>query len=389
MKTIFTFLAFFGISAWSFAQWTQVPVPTTDDLLAVMFSDTLHGYTTGNSLIIKTSDGGSSWEEVFTCVPPAFITDIKFPTPTTGYAVGDYLIVKSTDGGDTWTQIPAPTGSTVRGAWFMDKNVGLICGQGSEIWRTTDGGSTWSQLTEGAYWLRRFSFPAALTGYCVGDGHTIYKSTDAGISWTLQMTDGSPNLTDVLFLSADTGFVCGLEGYIAKTTDGGANWQPQVTGTTGGFSAIVAIDRLHLYCVGENGLILKTYDGGETWSAEPSGTTNYLRGICFTNNKKGFICGHSGTLLQSSLVGIQEKERSVSIFPNPCKDKIFISRTGVNGPMKILVYNAMGEIVLDQTINGGSGNRAGIVFNLPAGLYLAVGSDKNGLVFREKLIVSH
>jgi photosystem II stability/assembly factor-like uncharacterized protein len=389
MKTIFTLLFLIGISGSAFTQWTQVPVPTSDDLLAVMFSDTLHGYATGDGVILKSSDGGSTWEEVFTLMPAPFITDITFPTLTTGYAVGDYLIAKSTDGGDTWTQIPSPTGSIVRGAWFMDKNIGLICGQGSEIWRTTDGGSTWSQLTEGAYWLRRFSFPTALTGYCAGDGHTIFKSTDGGISWFLQVKDGNPNLTDVLFLNADTGFVCGLEGYIAKTTDGGVNWQQQTTNTIAGLAEIFSIDRLHLYCVGENGLILKTYDGGGTWLTEESGTTNYLRGVCFTDNKKGFICGHSGTLLQSSLVGIQEKGISVSVFPNPCTNRFSISWEGSTGPEKISVYNTMGTMVLDQTINGISGNRVGFGFNLPQGLYLVTGSKGHDVLFRHKLIVQY
>ena len=284
------------------AQWYPVAVPTAQNLLAITFTDTLHGYVTvGDGSILESSDGGFNWQTVLTGTG-IFQTDICFPAASTGYAVGNNgLIIKTVNAGNTWSVINSPTTNVLRGVFFLNPDTGFICGQGESIYRTINGGTTWIQKTAGAYWLRQFSFPTMQTGFCAGDNKLIYKTTNGGLTWNLLPGSGGSNLTDIQFLTVDTGYVCGYGGYMAKSLNGGQTWQVLNTGTTTDFQGLWFFTSHTGYCVGPPGIILKTTDGGTTWAQETSGTSVTLRNLYFFNQNKGFITGFAGTLLENCL----------------------------------------------------------------------------------------
>ena len=284
------------------AQWYHIPVPTTQGLQAIKFIDTLYGFTPlGDGSILKTSDGGTSWQTVLASSGTALV-DICFPTALTGYSVssgGD--IVKTTDGGNTWSYLDSPAiGLVLRGVFFLNPDTGFICGQGESIFTTTDGGITWFQQISGAYWLRKFSFPTHQTGYCAGDNHLVYKTTDGGLTWNQLPASGGSNLFNIQFLTVDTGFVCGVDGYAAKSFDGGQTWQVLNTGITStSLTSLWFFNSQAGYCVGASGVILQTTDGGVTWTQDSSSTLVDLYDLYFFNQNNGFICGNTGTLLKN------------------------------------------------------------------------------------------
>jgi photosystem II stability/assembly factor-like uncharacterized protein len=94
--------------------------------------------------IIKTTDGGASWQEVFSVItggipdlgPP--IQAFQFVSPTTGYMVrGGEAIYKSTDGAVTWNEVVAVHSSTSSflDLHFTDAGRGWACSTGGQILR--------------------------------------------------------------------------------------------------------------------------------------------------------------------------------------------------------------------------------------------------------------
>ena len=301
MKHILFFIGLFCYPFILQAQWHPVYVPTTQNLDAITFTDTLHGFiAVFDGSILESSDGGINWQTVTTGTTSS-LADICFPTASIGYSVGSNgVIIKTVDAGITWPLINSPTSNVVRGVFFLNPDTGFICGQGECTYRTTDGGTTWIQQSSGAYWLRKFSFPTPQIGYCTGDNLLVFKTTDGGLTWNQLPGSGGTNLNDIQFLTVDTGYVCGLGGYIAKSFDGGQTWKVLNTGTVTDLEALWFFNSQAGYCVGLSGLILNTTDGGATWKQETSNTSAILEHLYFINPDKGFICGFEGTLLERS-----------------------------------------------------------------------------------------
>src|SRR5438094_10661986 len=80
--------------------------------------------------------------------------------------------------------------------------------------------------------LRGASFVDADIGTVVGEYGTIVRTTDGGNSWTVQASDTTQTLWAVSFTDTNHGTAVGEGGVIVGTTDGGAHWEGQASGTT-------------------------------------------------------------------------------------------------------------------------------------------------------------
>ncbi|PIQ63740.1 MAG: hypothetical protein COV99_01540 [Bacteroidetes bacterium CG12_big_fil_rev_8_21_14_0_65_60_17] len=144
----------------------------TDTLVDVYFFDDMTGIATGGTstvssldgdvTVIRTEDGGETWERVYEGTRGPGIQGewgwkITFPTPDAGYISVETIsnfnglpakILKTTDGGRTWSPIEVD-GSVSRaglqGIGFVTADVGWAGGRGVTS-LTTDGGNTWQQL---------------------------------------------------------------------------------------------------------------------------------------------------------------------------------------------------------------------------------------------------
>ncbi|HXC51942.1 MAG TPA: YCF48-related protein [Candidatus Limnocylindrales bacterium] len=181
----------------------------------------------------------------------------------------------------------------------------LIVGYNGKLLQTSDFGTTWNIIDSGSKnGLYSISFAAdKKSGWIVGQGATIQKTTDGGKTWTAQggkiyMTDdcrasgGDIDATDesdkcplaplfaISAIDANNAVAIGDRSTITITKDGGKTWttstlRPVVTGAMDenagiAFEDPVLYDVQFLspqvgYVVGEFGKILKTTDGGATW----------------------------------------------------------------------------------------------------------------------------
>jgi photosystem II stability/assembly factor-like uncharacterized protein len=114
-----------------------------------------------NALILKTSDGGQTWEKVYQSNRPFETTwKASFPTRDIGYVtlqsynpdpnVKQQRVAKTTDGGKTWTEINLVEDAGARefGIGFIDANHGFV-GTMNSGYETQDGGQTWTKTDLG------------------------------------------------------------------------------------------------------------------------------------------------------------------------------------------------------------------------------------------------
>jgi photosystem II stability/assembly factor-like uncharacterized protein len=80
--------------------------------------------------------------------------------------------------------------------------------------------------------LLQLQFTDPNTGYAIGYGPNIIKTTDAGEIWTLLPNGTTLNLFAIWFTGSTTGYAAGYYGTIFKTLDGGVTWTTQSCWTT-------------------------------------------------------------------------------------------------------------------------------------------------------------
>jgi len=183
----------------------------------------------------------------------------------------------------------------------------VVGDEGTILHRTTQG---WQNIPSGtSLRLRSVYFHQdADSGYVAGDSGTILKRQ--GAQWTRLPTGTTQDLYHVHFQynywsgnqphRYDTGFAVGGGGVILKSTDRGASWTSLPSGTTRTLRAFHIRDNAAVaFAVGDSGTILRTSNRGSSWTQVASGTVKTLRAVVFASPENGIIVGDSGTVLTS------------------------------------------------------------------------------------------
>ena len=129
--------------------WQQQASNTTRELRSVSFApDSQRGWAVGkDGRIIKTTDGGSTWEEKTVHASP--IEDfnaVHFVDDNKGWAVGNNgAIVKTTDGGITWSGSRAGLSVDLHSVMFVGNPVGGAVGADGTVLSSDDAGASWTQ----------------------------------------------------------------------------------------------------------------------------------------------------------------------------------------------------------------------------------------------------
>lgn len=137
----------------------------------------------GNSVVLFTSNGGTSWVRVYKSTRTnewcwkiqfvnrqlGFVAIEKFNTPT--------FILKTSNGGQNWSEISLPNNIIdLEGIGFLNEQTGWVGGWGSNhrmpCYRTTNGGGNWHLAGWGIN-VNRFRFLNDSTAYAVGK--SVYK----------------------------------------------------------------------------------------------------------------------------------------------------------------------------------------------------------------------
>lgn len=321
MKTLFIAISatvLFSVSL--FAQSGWYPVYSEIDFAGqeIFFINENTGYNAGGSWtggsvhprIWKTTNAGINWFEQTTPLRDSInylFRGIHFVNSNTGFVTVAYAIsnavgkiLKTTDGGNSWNYVSLPVSKHMVDVYFPNSSTGYASGL-QTILKTTDTGITWIlQNSNFSNYLFQIHFLNENTGYVAGNLGTVLRTTDGGANWWSSNTNTSQNLWGVNFANENTGIASGgistnSQNIIIRTSDGGLNWtQIPYTGSTCLLWSVNFISPTTGYIIGWCDQILKTLDAGLTWHNQLSPTDNQsLRTCFFTNAQTGYITGEN------------------------------------------------------------------------------------------------
>lgn len=276
----------------------------------VNFIDAENGWLCGNyydgtvnGAILKTADGGLSWEMqlINQEVNPMYC--LSKMNGLSGFATGAHgEMLKTTNGGNSWEMISTSvTTCDFRDVFFSDDDIGWAAGGINTndvitpaIYHTIDAGINWMEqelpLLENAYVFKLF-FIDNQHGWAMGrDDNTtqLISTTDGGENWLLQSAEDIGG--DLIFINSEIGWRIGSNGIIQKTEDGGWSWYGQISGTVRNLSSIIFLNEYIGWIAGDS-IILNTSDGGETWMEQSSGDIFAWDDICFLDSQNGWVSG--------------------------------------------------------------------------------------------------
>lgn len=170
--------------------------------------------------ILKTKDGGRSWETVFNYDGFGGVGSLFFTSNKTGYAYGGFAgehgsfgtLLKTSDAGNTWIELNSLE-EFITCLSFIDDNIGYAFTYNNNIYKTTNGGNSWNLLCnlngigsssytaivkgETKYFSSGFSIFKTSNDFKTIE--TIYKDTQNDISLSLKAVQSSDKT--IFFLS--------------------------------------------------------------------------------------------------------------------------------------------------------------------------------------------
>ncbi|MCY4219187.1 MAG: YCF48-related protein [Gammaproteobacteria bacterium] len=238
--------------------WVQVPSPVNVLLTAIHRHDRQLGFVTGHDgVILRTQDGGQSWELVhYDPENEAPLLDIWFKNALEGFAVGAYgLILHTKDGGESWEAKSLDDQDYhLNSIIALGPNQILIAGESGIAYRSDDGGSNWSTV-----------------------------STDYSGSWF-----------DTLAQTPDTLYLSGLQGSMSRSFDLGANWERLDTQTTSILASMAITTNNNIIAASLDGLLLLSRDRGDSFQLHQLQDRVGITSIIPMPNGELLLMGESG-----------------------------------------------------------------------------------------------
>ncbi len=193
--------------------WGMQYLPPYGWYQSIFFNNATDGWAAGgNGMICHSSNGGSVWTQTQTGCQEMF-SDIFFINPQTGWATGSNVVYGTTDGGSTWVELFSLGGVNLQSVVFLDELEGFVVGidwfdYSGTILHTVDGGQYWnfqsvpSPLTDLCFIDQQNAFAVGFDGFVV-------RSQDGGISWKSDGKYGNNLLTAVSFFDSGHGWAVG------------------------------------------------------------------------------------------------------------------------------------------------------------------------------------
>ncbi len=389
-----------------FGQWEIITNGQYPDIQKIDFPTNEIGYACGKNFILKTIDGGETWNKID--VDYDFKT-LDFPTELIGYAAGkDSTICKTIDGGLTWIKLNIPNLTSpflnYNSVTFKNEDIGFIVGGGLsfedlETWisdgyilKTINGGETWNYIYTWTEMKYIFIIEGTNTVYAAGgtkppweSEQILLKSVDLGENW-IQIEDEieTPIISINCFDEQNIILNGCLSVYYSNDSAVSFNY---FSFDTLYINDSYLINSGDFFLVGSNSNIFK-------YSKENSifekiiieNLDNDLFDIEMTKNKVGFIVGSDGLILRNTnITSIMQQEISdinISIFPNPTTDKITLNFQEFS-EYEIKIYNSE-KVIKSITIIG---NKTDLnIANLPSGVYFIKIKSKAGGKWTKKIV---
>ncbi|MPR34331.1 WD40/YVTN/BNR-like repeat-containing protein [Salmonirosea aquatica] len=232
---------------------TALNLATGDSLVDMTFADASMGWACAGGKIIKTSDGGATWSIQY-ADNGLRIYDLFFLDNQQGWAVGGFdaegygyfdrsAILKTTDGGTTWQRTNFQRNHVVFSkTQFVSATVGWAISNSFNggIYKTTDGGISWISQTP---WFSQSGTSVSLTdlyfqdtnnGWVIGTQY-LAKISNGMMAWSTMNYSMFEYVGAPFAVHAANDIVWVLESNIAYySVDGGMSWNRSYHGYPNG-----------------------------------------------------------------------------------------------------------------------------------------------------------
>jgi photosystem II stability/assembly factor-like uncharacterized protein len=190
-----------------------------------------------NARILRTTDGGRTWREVFECRAKVVIDglsrDVKcnlkamhFPTAKVGYAIGGahgakrtLFVAKTEDAGARWAlSVISDIGGDLEvyhdhELFFTDENTGFAHLSENRLYSTKDGGRTWIGLVGTPGDQIKFADPEVGWSFA---GSRLSYTTDGGKRWSSRELSFPAKVHAFSLPRRNRGYVVGEHGMIFR-----------------------------------------------------------------------------------------------------------------------------------------------------------------------------
>jgi photosystem II stability/assembly factor-like uncharacterized protein len=408
MKTkILLFATFLMYSTSSFGQWQKINTVSNHLIWNIQFADNNTIYAVGDSLLMKSSDAGYNWIDLMPNIASLnsgnVFFNLSFVSKDTGYVVcgnTNPKIMKTNDGGLTWNQLSnlhLPLGALDIST--PTENVAYLTGGfcDSCLSKSIDKGITWTHisrptLTDAPMSIHFLTDKIGFTG-----DDEIYRTTDGGNSWNIANTVsgwmGNDRITDYKFLDNQIGFALTDNWNIYKTIDAGQNWTINnlPISNTSGCRGIEFDQKNYGYITGyglDQPFI--SNNGGQTWVIDASyPTSSPSMCVSISKNHKVIIGAQDGKVLIRQNIPLSINPNSITelinLYPNPTKDKINIETE--NNIENIMISDVTGKIVFTIFLNNLTRNYQVDLTNYAKGIYL-LNIKTNKKIITKKVVLN-
>jgi photosystem II stability/assembly factor-like uncharacterized protein len=271
----------------------------SDVVVSPKFSEDHTVYAISRTLLLKSTDGGSSWTKLHVGVDPKgplVALGISAQDPATVYTAGygGSGVYRSRDAGSTWSNVSGNIrGSSISSLAVSPWNDELVFAAGplgAPLWMTSTGGETWTPIP-GLEDTTAVSFAADVDGLVfTGDASgALHKSQDetsqdGGTTWSSLpfKADKGGAIRSIAvsprFSSDHTFFVGTEKAGVYRTTDGGSSFTRVDDGLDDPKTISLAIspsfgtDRTLWLSTYTDGAFVSS-NRGDSWSARRDGLT--------------------------------------------------------------------------------------------------------------------
>jgi photosystem II stability/assembly factor-like uncharacterized protein len=150
---------------------------------------TIIGFDSAGRGLFKTVDAGVSWQKLD---PPEYISALAISpdNPNLVYAGTGKGLYQSGDGGLTWTLLEPLKGNLVYALTFDEEGALYASTENFGLSRSFDGGKTWEKINDSNITITAVAADAQhkilyIAGYSPDGFQEVYKSTDDGNTWVL------------------------------------------------------------------------------------------------------------------------------------------------------------------------------------------------------------